>query len=124
MLCPYEELQQPGRAAHVMPSTALRCAVSKDRGGTRARQGTGLWACTHLLLHPVQDSARHPAPCINRTLSDVYYLSHALPLQTNHQHKNPTSPPTTAITATEMPAMAPLLRPVLLTEGSVDCCVT
>ncbi|ESU40624.1 Superfamily II DNA and RNA helicase, partial [Giardia duodenalis] len=37
-LRPYEELQ-PGRAAHVMPSTALRCAVSKGRGGTRARQG-------------------------------------------------------------------------------------
>ena len=37
-LCPYEELQ-PGRAAHAMPSTALRCAVSEDRGGTRARQG-------------------------------------------------------------------------------------
>ena len=39
-LCPCEELQQPGRAARVMPSTALRCMLSsKDRGGTRARRG-------------------------------------------------------------------------------------
>ena len=41
---------------------------------------------------------------------DVYYQSHALPLHMNHQQRNPTSPPTTAITATEMPAMAPMLR--------------
>ena len=41
---------------------------------------------------------------------DVYYLSHALPLQTNHQQRKPTRPPTTTITATDMPAMAPMLR--------------
>ena len=45
------------RAAHVMPSAVLRRAVSEDRGGTRARQGPGLRACTHLLLHPMQDSS-------------------------------------------------------------------
>ena len=32
----------------------------------------GLWACTHLLLHPMQDSVRHLAL---RTATDVYYLS-------------------------------------------------
>ena len=58
-LCPCEELQ-PGRAA-CDALTALRSAVSEDRGGTRARQGTGLWTCTHPLLRPVQDSVRHPA---------------------------------------------------------------
>eukprot|EP00701_Giardia_intestinalis_P000778 XP_001704602.1 Hypothetical protein GL50803_118556 [Giardia lamblia ATCC 50803] len=31
----------------------------------------------------------------------------------NHQQRNPTSPPTTTITATEMPAMAPVERPLL-----------
>ena len=46
------------RAAHrPPPSTTLRRAVSEDRGGTRARQGPGLRACTHLLLHPMQDSS-------------------------------------------------------------------
>ena len=33
-----------------------------------------------------------------------------MPLHMNHQHKNPTSPPTTTTAATEMPAMAPLER--------------
>eukprot|EP00701_Giardia_intestinalis_P000718 XP_001704542.1 Hypothetical protein GL50803_19900 [Giardia lamblia ATCC 50803] len=41
-------------------------------------------------------------------------LSHAFPLQMNHQQRNPTSPPTTTITATEIPAMAPVERPLLL----------
>ena len=41
---------------------------------------------------------------------DVYYLSHALPLQTNHQQRKPTRPPTTTTAATEIPAIAPLLR--------------
>ena len=44
----------------------------------------------------------------------VYYLStYALPLQRNHQQRKPTRPPTTAITATEIPAMAPVERPLL-----------
>ena len=58
-LCPCEELQ-PGRAARVTPSTALRCAVSEDRGGTRARRGRS-GACTHPLLRPVQDSVYYQA---------------------------------------------------------------
>ena len=68
-------------------------------------QGTGLWACTHLLLHPVQDSVRHPAL---RTATDVYYLSHAFPRQMNHQQRKPTRPPTTTTAATEIPAIAPV----------------
>eukprot|EP00701_Giardia_intestinalis_P005793 XP_001709617.1 Hypothetical protein GL50803_38187 [Giardia lamblia ATCC 50803] len=32
----------------------------------------------------------------------------------NHQHKKPTRPPTTTITATEIPAMAPVESPPLL----------
>ena len=59
----------------MMPSTALRSAVFEGPGRHTSTQGTGLWACTHLLLRPMQDSVRHPAPCINRTLIDVYYLS-------------------------------------------------
>eukprot|EP00701_Giardia_intestinalis_P001624 XP_001705448.1 Hypothetical protein GL50803_31599 [Giardia lamblia ATCC 50803] len=43
----------------------------------------------------------------------VYYLSHALPRHTNHQQRKPTRPPTTTMTATEIPAMAPVLRPLL-----------
>ena len=134
----------------MMPSTALRCAVSEDRGGTRARQGPGLRACTHLLLHPMQDSStiRHAceqlltltiratrdrltalstAGTAQRT-RDVYYQSHALPLQTNHQQRKPTRPPPTTTAATEIPAIAPVLRPPLLTEGSAGLtagvCVT
>ncbi|ESU41817.1 Hypothetical protein GSB_151176 [Giardia duodenalis] len=56
-----------------------------------------------------------PAPTPH--LIDVYYLSHAFPRQTNHQQRNPTSPPTTTTAATEIPAIAPLLRPPLLTEA-------
>ena len=69
--------------------------------------------CGHHLL----PSPGHPP---QRT-RDVYYQSHALPLQTNHQHKKPTSPPTTAITATDMPAMAPeeRLGPPLLAAPPV-----
>ena len=46
-------------------------------------------------------------------LIGIYYLSHAIPRQKNHQQRNPTSPPTTTTAATEMPAMAPVERPVL-----------
>eukprot|EP00701_Giardia_intestinalis_P000110 XP_001703934.1 Hypothetical protein GL50803_137621 [Giardia lamblia ATCC 50803] len=48
------------------------------------------------------------------TLYSIHYLSHAFPLHTNHQQRKPTRPPTTAMTATEMPAMAPVLSPLLL----------
>ena len=46
----------------------------------------------------------------SHTLIDVYYLSHAFPRQMNHQQRKPTRPPTTTITATDIPAMAPVLR--------------
>ena len=49
----------------------------------------------------------------SHTLSDVYYLSHALPLHMNHQQRKPTRPPTTTTAATEMPAMAPVERALL-----------
>ena len=44
-----------------------------------------------------------------------------MPLHMNHQHKNPTSPPTTTTAATEIPAMAPLerLAPLLLAVSSL-----
>ena len=47
-------------------------------------------------------------------LIDVYYLSHAFPRQMNHQQRKPTRPPTTTTAATEMPAIAPVERLVLL----------
>eukprot|EP00701_Giardia_intestinalis_P004655 XP_001708479.1 Hypothetical protein GL50803_31936 [Giardia lamblia ATCC 50803] len=54
--------------------------------------------------------------------TEYYSLAHllskyiyALPLHRNHQHKKPTRPPTITITATAMPAMAPVERPLLLT---------
>ena len=64
--------------------------------------GHGTW-------HPVPYLLAPPQP----HLIDVYYPSHAFPRQTNHQHKNPTSPPTTTTAATEMPAIAPVERPLL-----------
>ena len=71
-LCPYEELQQPASCpCNALNSPAL-CCLGGPRRHT-STQGTGLWACTHLLLHPVQDSVRHPA--LLRTATDVYYLS-------------------------------------------------
>ena len=42
-----------------------------------------------------------------------HYLSHAFPRQTNHQQRKPTRPPTTTTAATEMPAIAPVERPLL-----------
>ena len=85
------------------------CSLS---GGTPySNTAPGILCPTSSLLH-------------THTLIDVYYLSHAFPLHMNHQHKNPTSPPTMTITATEIPAIAPVGRPPLLVEGSVDCCVT
>ena len=67
-------------------------------------------------------------PSVHTTPHDVYYPSHAFPRQTNHQQRKPTRPPTTTTAATEIPAMAPLLRPPLLTEGSAGLtagvCVT
>ena len=74
-LCPYEEQQQPVESCpcDALDSPALCCLEGPGRH--TSTQGTGLWACTHLLLRPMQDSARHPAPCINHTLIDVYYLS-------------------------------------------------
>ena len=143
MLCPYEkELQQPGRAAHVTPSTVLRCMLSSKslkgnapeaahRGG--AGCGRSAWhagagpryrlialstaggclghrGCTTRV--PSAPGLRSPSAArehAQRT-SDVYYLSHALPLHMNHQQRKPTRPPTTTTAATEMPAMAPVLR--------------
>ena len=58
------------------------------------------------ILYPTSSTILTP-------LIDVYYPSHALPLHTNHQHKNPTSPPTTTTAATEIPAIAPVERPLL-----------
>eukprot|EP00701_Giardia_intestinalis_P003998 XP_001707822.1 Hypothetical protein GL50803_18354 [Giardia lamblia ATCC 50803] len=45
----------------------------------------------------------------------IHYLStYAFPLQRNHQQRKPTRPPTTTMTATEIPAMAPVESPLLL----------
>ena len=88
-----------------------------DRRGPRqpcAVLSRGTWrACRGAL--ETQAHRLSTAGTAQRT-RDVYYQSHAFPRQTNHQHKDPTSPPTTAITATEMPAMAPeeRLGPLLL----------
>eukprot|EP00701_Giardia_intestinalis_P003842 XP_001707666.1 Hypothetical protein GL50803_18240 [Giardia lamblia ATCC 50803] len=51
---------------------------------------------------------------LSLSLYSIHYLSHAFPLHRNHQHKKPTRPPTTAMTATEIPAMAPVESPLLL----------
>ena len=93
-------------AAHPQRSTAPAGTQQPARARQRAK-----WIVV---------TALHP----HHTRIDVYYPSHAFPRHTNHQQRNPTRPPTTAMTAIDMPAMAPLLRPPLLTEGSVDCCVT
>ena len=61
----------------------------------------------------VRPPQHHPAP-IPATPHDVYYLSHAFPRQTNHQQRKPTRPPTTTTAATEMPAIAPVERALLL----------
>ena len=97
----------------VMPSTALRCAVSEDRGGTRAAQGP-VWGMHAPVAAPGAGLRAPPGAPVKSY--DVYYPSHALPLQTNHQQRKPTRPPTTTTAATEMPAMAPLLSlgPLLL----------
>ena len=60
--------------------------------------------------------SRPDSPVVRKThISQcVYYLSHAFPLHTNHQQRKPTRPATTTTTATEMPAMAPVERPLLL----------
>ena len=50
------------------------------------------------------------APLVTRLLSKYIY---ALPRQMNHQQRKPTRPATTTMTATEMPAIAPVLRPLL-----------
>ena len=111
ILCPYGEPQQPVESCpcNALDSPAL-CCLGGPRRHT-STQGTGLWACTHLLLRPMQDSVRHPA--LLRTATDVYYPSHALPLQTNHQQRKPTRPPTTTTAATEILAIAPVERPLL-----------
>eukprot|EP00701_Giardia_intestinalis_P000631 XP_001704455.1 Hypothetical protein GL50803_31657 [Giardia lamblia ATCC 50803] len=74
------------------------------------------------LVAPAHEEESHtititPTPHIALSLSlySIHYLSHAFPLQMNHQQRNPTRPPTTTTTATAMPAMAPVLRPLLLT---------
>ena len=133
MLCPYEkELQlADGRTARMIAAAldnpALH-AVSKDlkrRADAAPVRGTahstvhgrdcpGHRGCT-TRVPSARVCGHHlrPAGTAQRT-RDVYYLSHALPLHMNHQHKNPTSPPTTAITATDIPAIAPEERCVLL----------
>eukprot|EP00701_Giardia_intestinalis_P000117 XP_001703941.1 Hypothetical protein GL50803_19490 [Giardia lamblia ATCC 50803] len=68
-------------------------------------------AAVHITLHyhPLSPSITHYHP-----LYSIHYPSHAFPLHTNHQQRKPTRPPTTAMTATEIPAMAPVLSPLLL----------
>ena len=103
-LCPCEELQQPGRAAHAMPSTALRCAVSEDQEAHE--HGRGRSVGMHAPVAAPGAGLRAPSGTPNsyrRLLPKCY----ALPLHMNHQQRKPTRPPTTTITATEMPAMAP-----------------
>eukprot|EP00701_Giardia_intestinalis_P000030 XP_001703854.1 Hypothetical protein GL50803_30764 [Giardia lamblia ATCC 50803] len=79
-----------------------------------------LLAFVHITLH----YHYHPlSPTITfyHPLYSIHYPSHAFPLHTNHQQRKPTRPPTTAMTATEIPAMAPVLRPLLLPPlGLVD----
>ena len=60
-----------------------------------------------------------PAGTAQRT-RDVYYPSHALPRQTNHQQRKPTRPPTTTTAATEIPAIAPVERPLLFALEDVQ----
>ena len=72
MLCPYEELQ-PGRAA-CDALTALRSAVSEDRGGTRARRGRS--AGMHApVAAPGAGLHAPPGALYQPHLIDVYYLS-------------------------------------------------
>ena len=74
------------------------------RGAPGAGSGRSAW---HAGAGPRRRlTALSTAGTAQRT-RDVYYQSHAFPRQTNHQQRKPTRPPTTAITATEMPAMAP-----------------
>ena len=137
MLCPYEEQQPvescpydrrgPRQPCAVLSSKSLKrnAPEAAHRGAPGAGSGRSAW---HAGAGPRRRlTALSTAGTAQRT-RDVYYQSHALPLQTNHQHKKPTKPPTTTMTVIDMPAMAPLLRPPLLTEGSagstVGVCVT
>ena len=112
-LCPYEELQ-PVESRPCDALTVLRRAVSEDQeahehAGARsvgmhapvAAPGAGLRAPSGALYQP------HPH---RRLLPKCY----AFPRQTNHQQRKPTRPPTTTITATDIPAIAPEERCVLL----------
>ena len=103
---------RPDRASHseARPRRIQRCRTG-NRWGSNSPQTAP---------HPRDTSpgpTRHkqgylpPAPPgTSHTLIDVYYLSHAFPLHTNHQQRKPTRPPTTTTAATEMPAIAPVER--------------
>ena len=126
---PHKTRDQRPSQAHRTSGTPLR----GTRGGTHAgaegasrRPWRARWEGLHPQVgpppghstwHPVPRLPAPPQPHPHRRLLPKCY---AFPRQTNHQHKNPTSPPTTAITATEIPAIAPverlgsLLPPVLL----------
>ena len=150
MLHPYGEPQQPVESC---PCDALGSPAPCCLGGPRRHTSTA-GARSAGMHAPVAapDAGLQHHPALLRTATDayyqshrrqarrlstagtaqrtgdVYYQSHAFPRQTNHQQRKPTRPPTTTITATGMPAIAPVLRPPLLTEGSAGLtagvCVT
>ena len=90
----------PRRAAPACDSCRRAGRLRPARLGAFTGPPTGKAA----VLRAIRTRCQRPT---NAALIDVYYLSHAFPLQMNHQHKNPTRPPTTTTTATDMPAMAP-----------------
>ena len=118
--------QRPSQA-HRTSGTPLR----GTRGGTHAgaegasrRPWRARWEGLHPQVGPPPGhSTWHPAPHLlappQPHLIDVYYLSHAFPRQMNHQQRKPTTPPTTTITATDMPAIAPVERALLFALDDV-----
>ena len=104
--CPYDELQPVESCpCNALNSPALCCLEGPRRHTSTAGDRS---VDMHAPGAAPDAGLRAPPGALYQPhLIDVYYLNHAFPRQTNHQQRNPTSPPTTAMTAIEILAIAP-----------------